>query len=333
MKGIRLVQGKYVQARLISHGVTYAKMFGPDNSLSRELASIWLAERRKESLMGKLGVKPELPSKTFKEASLIWLKIWSEELNPNGEKEHNERSISEVARVLRTSLGCFSLTKFESIRPNDIEQWRIGLLHKGIGGTSVNRYQAVLSSVFNGLERWVKTEKIAAFRIPEENPCDHVKKAPNVKRKRVLSIMELKALKAACYELKDNDLWEICEMALKSLLRKKDLFALESGAIDTIQSKTGRSITLPVSVLRPLQYANFRRRWELCRKSARLVDVQFRDLRKTGANLLKMRSHSNKLISEFLGHASTRTTEIYMVEDAEHLRPLANDLSEIIKSL
>ncbi len=332
MKGLRIVRG-YVQVRVMHKGCYYHRNFGPDCPLARHLAEIHLSEKRKEILMGRFGIAVEPPSKPFKEAGEIWFKEWSKEIKPDGTKAHNENSIKEVYRVLQKPLSYFSTRAIESIRPLDIQTWREALLKSGISGTSVNRYQSVLSSLFNSIERWIKTERIKAFKIPVENPCDSVEKAPNVKRKRVLSVMELKALKAACLEASDHDLWEICEMALKSLLRKKDLFALESGLIDTTQAKTGRPIQLPISVLRPLRYGNFRKRWEAVRKAARLVDVQFRDLRKTGANLLKMRNHSNKMISEFLGHASTRTTEIYMVADADHLKPLAADLDEMIKGL
>ncbi len=333
MRGLRIVRG-YVQVRIMHQGQYYHKNFGPDCELARELAEIHLSEKRKEILMGKFGIVKEIPTKTFAEAAQIWLIEWSKEINPDGTQAHGPNSIKEVHRVIQTSLSNFSARAFEKLRPLDIELWRESLLKSGCSGTSVNRYQAVLSSIFNGLERWIKTERIKAFQIPSENPCDVVEKAPNVKRKRVLSVIELKNLKAACVAMNDADLWEICEMALKSLLRKKDLFRLESGIdIDTIQAKTNRSIHLPVQVLRPLRYANFRKRWEAVRKAARLIDCQFRDLRKTGANLLKMRNHSNKMISEFLGHASTQTTEIYMVSDASHLKPLAKDLEDILKGL
>lgn len=334
-KGVRLNRG-YVQVRIMYKGQFYYKNFGPDCTLARELAEIHASEKRKEILMGRFGVEPELKSVKFKEAAILWFDIWRKELSPEGLPAHGEKSLKEVQRVLaKFATGPLGGRNFEDIKPIDVERWREGLLKTGLSGTSVNRYQAVLSSIFNGVDRWIKTERLKpAFKVPASNPCDPVRKAPNVKRKRVLSLSELKALKSACREANDHDLWEICEMAVKSLLRKKDLFALEAGIdIDTIQFKTAHAIHLPVPVLRPLRYENFRKRWEKARQSAGLVDCQFRDLRKTGANLLKMRNHSNKLISEFLGHASTRTTEVYMVDDASHLKPLAHDLEEVLKGL
>lgn len=331
MRGIRLDHG-YLQVRIMHKGHVYHKNFGPDSALARSLAEIHLAEKRREILMGKFGIARELPSRRFADVAKLYFDKWSQELDPEGRIAHG--ASNEAKRVIDSNLSVFfGSMAFHEIRPVDVLRWREYRL-RTVLGTSVNREQAVLSSIFSHIEKWVKTEAITAFKIPVENPCRSVEKAPNRKRKRVLTTSELKALKEACHVLNDPDLWEICEMALKSLLRKKDLFNLEAGIdIDTVQAKTGHAIHLPVSVLRPLRYSNFRKRWQAARAAARLHDVQFRDLRKTGATLLKMKNHSNKMISEFLGHASTRTTEIYMVEDASHLRPLAKDLEDILEGL
>lgn len=337
-RGLRIVRG-YVQIRIMHKGQYYHKNFGADSVLARQLADIHLSEKRKEILMGRFGVVAELPVKSFGEAARLYFARWSNEKDAEGRIRHG--AAREAGRIITSNLvPYFGTRSFESIRPVDIQRWREKRL-KSVLGTSVNREQAVLSSIFSHTAQWVANGDIPAFKLPIDpqsgnvfNPCTSVEKAPNRKRRRVLSILELKALKAACYELKDEDMWEICGMALKSLLRKKDLFNLEAGiGIETVQAKTQRGISLPVGVLRPLQYKNFRRRWDCARHAARLEDCQFRDLRKTGANLLKMKKHSQKMISEFLGHASTRTTEIYMIDNAEHLKPLAKDLADILDGL
>lgn len=330
MKPFRIVN-QYVQVRIMVHGQYYTKNFGKDSPLARELALIHYAEKKKEILMGRFGVTKELPSRKFKEVAKGYYEKWSQEKTPEGQFAHG--GAEEAGRVIEKNLcEFFGSRPYEKIKPVDVVRWRENRL-RTVLGTSVNREQAVLSSIFSHVERWVKTEEWEGMKLPPENPCKSVEKAPNRKRKRVLSILELKALKEACFALKDADMWELCGMALKSLLRKKDLFNLEAGLIDTIQAKTQRAISLPVSVQKPLNFKNFRKRWEAVRKAARLEDCQFRDLRKTGANLIKMKGHSNKLISEFLGHASTQTTEIYMVPNSDHLKPLAKDLEEILGGL
>lgn len=349
-KGLRIVRG-YVQIRLMVKGAVYHKNFGPDSPLAREYALKHLLEKRHEVRMGKFGITKELPSRKFMEVANEYADKWEKERNPDGSLAHN--SSETVRGFIRGSLGLyFGGMAFDAIRPLDVVKWREKRL-KAVLGTSVNREQAVLSSIFSHVEDWVKNEEWPAMKLPRDpasgaamNPCASVEKAPSRKRKRVLSILELKALKEACYALKDQDMWEICGMALKSLLRKKDLFLLEtSGSVDIIQSKTQVALNLPVNSKGPLNFKNFRKRWEEVRRSARLefslpdgrIDQertpQMRDLRKTGANLLKMKKHSRQMISEFLGHANLATTDIYMVKDADHLKPLAKDLEDILEGL
>lgn len=338
-RGLRITKRGYVQVRLMVRGRYYHKHFGKDSPLARELAQIHLSEKRKEILMGMFGITRELPSKRFAEVAAIFFDKWSQEKDAEGRLTHG--GAKEAGRVIDVQLiPCFGKRLFDEIRPVDVLRWRSKRLERVLG-TSVNREQAILSSIFSHIKDWIETEQITPFKLPVDpqtgktwNPCASVEKAPNRKRDRVLSLTELKALKESCYALQDPDLWEICEMALKSLLRKKDLFNLESGAsISTIQAKTQRAIALPIYVRKPLNYFNFRKRWEAARRGARLEDCQFRDLRKTGANLLKSKNWSNKIISEVLGHASTDTTEIYMVKDLEHLKKPMQDLDEIIKGL
>lgn len=341
----------YVQVRIMHKGQYYHKNFGVDSALARTLAGIHLAEKRKEILMGRFGVAPEAPSKGFTETARLYFSMWSQEKDPNGHILHG--SADRAERIINSSLiPYFGRLAFESITPSVVLKWR-GHRLRTVLGTSVNREQAVLSSIFSHMEQWVQNKEIPAIKLPRDpasgtvlNPCATVDKAPNRKRKRVLSILELKGLKAACVALDDLDTWEICKLALKSLLRKKDLEHLEAGEdIDITQAKTQTNVHLPVGVARPLNFKNFKRRWNAVRRAAQLEvwlpngkmdterTVQMRDFRKTGLNLLKNMGYSMKLMSEFAGHADEKTTEIYMVKDAEHLKPLAANLAGVIDDL
>lgn len=340
-KGLRLDKG-YLQIRLFSDGKTYCQNFGRDSEFARETAVIMLNELRKKLLMWKAGIVKEHPfnkevvilSKKFKEVAELYFQLWSEEKDAEGRLKHTGASLKYCRGVIdRSLIPFFGKMIFSDIKPVNVQEWRDKRM-TSVLGTSANREQVVLSSIFSHIEQWVKTEKIKSFAIPLENPCSHIEKAPNRRRERVLSTQELNLLKQSCVQLNDPDLWELCKMALKSLLRSKDLMRLENGqTIDLEQAKTGVRVMLPIQVLKPLNYINFRKRWEAVRKASTLLDVQFRDLRKTGANLLKMKNHSNKLISEFLGHTNTETTEIYLVKNSAHLKPLADDLSQIVDSL
>lgn len=341
----------YIQVRIMHNKRYYHKHFGKDSPLARELAQIHLAEKRKEILMGRFGVTQELPVKRFAEAARLYFSLWSKEMDAEGKIKH--RSARETGRVIEKNLiPNFGKLFFNDIKPLDVVRWREKRLISVIG-TSVNREQAILSSIFSHIERWVKTEEIPAFKLPRDqesgvamNPCTSVERAPNRKRTRILSILELTALKRACFALDDPDMWEICGMALQSVLRKKDLEKLEAGeSINTIQAKTQHPILLPIGVTRPLNFSNFKRRWMSVRKAARLEvrlpngrldvgkTVQTRDIRKSGLNMLKEKGYSMKLLSEFAGHAEEKTTEIYMVKNADHLKPMVKDLKDILEAL
>ena len=362
-RGLRIVRG-YVQVRLIIGGKYYHKNFGPDSPLARELAGIHLSEKRKEILMNKAGITAELSTKKFKEAAKIWFKLWVNETNSDGTPTHNERSITETGRTIdRCLIPTFGKRDYDAIRPVDVQRWRLDLLKSGLSGTGVNRYQTVLSSIFNGIERAIKLEAIDAFKLPCDpetgkvwNPTKFVEKAPTVKRTRVLTHYEAKKLKLGFMQVGDPDGWEICKLALKSVLSEKDLRKLELGQeIDIERSKTGVPINIPIVHLVRLKWYGWRKRWQKATEAAglakytiktdakgrkrRVLDpafpehVQFRDLRKTGINWLKGR-HDLKLISEYAGHADIKTTEqSYTVSQSEYLKPLAEDINAQVESL
>jgi integrase len=334
-KGLRCNHG-YLELLLSIKGRTYCRTFGPHTREAQQIAEIHLSEKRKELLLGRFDMAPPMPRKKFPEVGRLWLSHWKDEREADGRLSHSEAALKEVERVLDKVFNpLFADHWFDEIRPIDIERWREREQTRGLAGTSLNRYQAVLSSIFSKVDRWIKTERIKpAFQVPKDNPSISVDKAPTVKRKRVLTSYEAKKLKLAFAQLNDGDGWEICKLALKSVLSLKDLRNLELGQeIDIERSKTGVPINLPVPVLVKMNWYNWRNRWERAREQAGLVDVQFRDLRKTGINWLKGR-HELKLVSEYAGHADIKTTErSYTIRQAEYLEPLAKDLGEQVDSL
>lgn len=341
-------------------GKYYHKNFGPDDRLSREYGLKHLLEKRHEIRMGRFGVVGEAPRKRFAEVAHLFFDEWSKEKDADGQLKH--RGLDETRRVLDVNLiPYFGKLWYDEVRPLDVLRWREKRLKKVVG-TSVNREQAVLSSIFGHIDDWVKTETVPAFKLPHDadtgvsiNPCSSVEKAPNRKRRRILTHYEAKKLKFAFANLNDTDGWEICKLALKSMLSTKDLRALELGQeIDINRAKTGVGVNLPIVYLKKLNWENWERRWDDAREKAgltkfvlkvgpngrkyRVIDkafasIQFRDLRKTGINWLKGR-HDLKLISEYAGHADIKTTEqSYTINQAEYLKPLALDLETQVEGI
>lgn len=333
-RGLRLDKG-YLQIRLLVKGKTYCKNFGRDSTESRILAEAHLAEKRKEIMLGKFGLAPELPQKTFDKVAEIYYSLWTKLVDSDGKLKHNDFACYKLRRTLDTQLiPHFGRMLYDEIRPIDVQLWREKRL-KSVSGTTVNREQVVLSSIFSFIEQWIKTERIKeAFKIPTENPCQFVEKAKTRKRERIPTDYELKKLHWAFTELEDADGWEICKMALASVLSTKDLMRLEVGQeIDFDRAKSGVPINVPIQVLVKLNWKNWRKRWEEAREKAGLVWLQFRDLRKKGMNHLKGQ-FDVKLISQYGAHASVKTTEnFYLVNEAEKLKPLAQEMQRFVEEL
>lgn len=333
-KGLRCDHG-YLQIRMIHKGEFYFRNFGAHTKESQTIAEIHLSDKRKEILLGRFNLHPELKSYPFdKVAKEIYLPRWSQETRPDGQPKHTKASTLTCTYNVERLCEYFKKRSFETIKGKDVEEWRTELVKKGISCTTVDRYQNVLQSIYSKISDWIKTEKIRAFKTPEFNPCDGVEKSQTKVRMRILTDYELKKLRMAFVQLNDQDGWEICKLALKTVLSEKDLRKLQQGSvIDLDRAKTSIHVNLPVTVLVSLNWKNWRNRWTAARKLADLKDVQFRDLRKQGINKLAGQ-HDLKLISQYAGHAKQATTERhYTITQAEKLRPLADHLDTWVESL
>ena len=339
LRGLRCVRG-YIQIRIMHNGRYYHKNFGPDSPLAREYATKHLLEKRHEIRMGKFGITKELESKKFSEVAALFFAYWQKETNADGTSAHTPKAIKGMGYFISYLVDYFGKKAFESIRPVDVMDWREHRL-KSVGGTSVDREQGVLSSIFSTIERLINIEKIPAFKLPLDpktdkawNPCSSIEKSETVKRNRIPTEYELKKLKLSFTNLGDGDGWEICKMALKSILSEADLRKLELGAvIDTERLKTGVPVHIPITVLQRLNWRNWRKRWEAARSEAGLSDLQFRDLRKKGGNHL-IGKYDIKLVSQYFGHASVKTTErSYTIVEQEKMRPLAQELDTWVENI
>jgi integrase len=332
-KGIRLDRG-YVQIRIMNQGQLYIRNFGLDSPEARQLAEIHLAEKRKEILMGKFNIPIKLARPKFADVARICLSRWEAAKDASGAPLYALRSFQSMRSVVNNALiPYFGRMVYAEIQPKHVMAWRIHQIRQ-VDGTTVNRQQNVLSSLFARTEEWVKTEQIKAFAIPLENPCTHVDKAPTKKRDRLLSAYELSKLKYAARVVGDENTWDNIALAVKTCLSLNDLMKLKLGDVVNLQrSKTGVAVALPITVLHSPDWKNWRKRWDVIRTQAGLADIEFRDLRKAGGNLL-VGKHNIKLISLYMGHADQKTTEeFYTKARTDTLAPLAEELSRIVDSL
>lgn len=339
-KGLRLDRG-YLQIRLFSDGRTYYQNFGPDNIEAREIAIARLNELRKQLLLWKSKLIPKHPfekeikiqHKKFHEVSKLFLSLWSNETDADGQTRHTPEAIRVCEGIIARLDLYFGKKVYDAIKPIHVQKWRDKRLQSVIG-TSVNREQNVLSSIFSHVEAWIKLEKIDAFVTPAENPCNHVEKAKLRKRERIVTPYEVAKLKNAARELGDHNGCENISLAVKTTLSDKDLKTLKFGdTVDLDRAKTGVPVLIPIAVTHSPDWTKWRRRWDAIRIKAGLRDIEWRDLRKAGGNMMLGR-HDPKLISMYMGHADLKTTEeIYFKLRSDKMQALAKDLSDMVDKL
>lgn len=205
----------------------------------------------------------------------------------------------------------FEYKSLDQLTYKDVEAFRAWLSGKRLSLATVNRYQGCLASIFNFIRRWSKMGVVQKVLLPEDNPCQFVKKPSEKARSRVISLEEYERL----LEVASAPLRAILKAEMLTLLRASDL-KLFCAAIykekneynaSFEQGKTGIAIRIPIRdslrSLLPVDFTNFRKQWEATKKEAGLEDIEFRDLRRTGATSLRKAGFDPMVISCYLGHS------------------------------
>jgi len=142
----------------------------------------------------------------------------------------------------------------------------------------------------------------------------------------------------------DPELLRAIEQAFTSFLRKKDLVEAQGKAAVGVQGKTKRAYALPLTFDAPVDFVNFRKRWDALREHMGWLPAAkgqtqnpahfvWHDWRHTGATKAKELGHSQDLIQNALGHSSPQQTKDYLNVDGEILRPMTNDLAEAFRKV
>jgi integrase len=208
--------------------------------------------------------------------------------------------------------------------------------------SSVNRELATLASIFECFINWVRGEDISPVLLPRTvdtgevfNPIALVHREPtdDRKRQRVASREEIKRLKTWCV-VNDPALFEAIKTAIITNLRKGDQVRLvASPQINMRQGKTRRPIRLPVALKKPLNFINFRRRWNAARQACDMMDFHWHDWRHTGATMLAEMEVALEVIQEILGHATPKQTKDYINLGGKNLKPALDRLEREIDAI
>jgi integrase len=235
----------------------------------------------------------------------------------------------------------------------DIAREDVAKLHESLCDKrcEANRLRALLSTMFNLAEEW-------DLRPPRTNPCRHVKKYVEKKRKRFLRMDELARLGTAIEEADRTAAHSTSVIgAIKLLLftgcRLSEILTLqwsevdlESGCLDLSTSKTGQKVVhlnaAARAVLEQLprrddnryvlpglrlgaHLVNLEKPWRQIRARAGLEDVRLHDLRHTFASIGAMNGLSLPMLAAILGHSQPSTTNRYAHLAADPVRQ-ANEI-------
>ena len=231
-----------------------------------------------------------------------------------------------LERIIRPKLGGY---KVQAIAHDDIHK-----LHLSLAKTpyQANRVLALLSKMFNAAEVW-------KMRPPHSNPCRHVERFPEQKRRRYLKPDELAALVAQLekHEASNPQTVAFLWLTLLTGARKGEIGAarwnwLDGNVLRLPDSKTGaRPVYLPEQAVRVLDklprtdgtivgVAYPDKLWRKIRAAIGAPDLRIHDLRHSFASFGVSAGLSLTQIGELLGHKNTQTTMRYahLMEETAH---------------
>ncbi len=261
-------------------------------------------------------------------------------------EEHIPKKKDSSAREDRRILDTYVLPALGSRRLGDVTASDVAKLHLSMRSTPfmANRVLFLLSTLFNLAERW-------GLREHADNPCRHVQRFRERRRKRFLSMEELQRLGQALAAVEREATASRVAIAALRLLaltgaRKSEILDLAwehvdlaGGRLHLPDSKTGEKVILlddhAVSLLRSLPKAgpwvfpsskkpgaplhDLRKTWQRVLDKAEISRVRIHDLRHTHASVGAASGLSLPLIGSLLGHRRAATTERYahLVDDTQ----------------
>lgn len=284
------------------------------------------------------------------------------ELAERFDREHIALRLKEsTAKSYRRYLERHILPALGRLRVTEVTRADIAQFHHDLRHIryDANRCLEVISKMFNLAEVW-------GLRPDGTNPRRHIKKYPEERRERFLSVGELRRLGEVLREMEHENVELPSAIAAVRLLmltgcRLGEVMRLKWEYVDIAgrvlrlpDSKTGSKIvhlgqpaldvlaaieriednpwviagTLPGAPLYDLQPF-----WQRVRARAGLKDVRIHDLRHTFASAAVAAGQSLPIIGKLLGHTQVQTTARYAHLAADPVRVAADQVSAQIAAL
>jgi integrase len=323
MASIRNRNGKW-QVRINRQGFpSTTKTFN-----SRSLAERWSRQIENEIKNGTYQNANQARETKFRDAIERYLDEVT--LKSKSIKEDSYR----LKAMMRHWIGSLTLIELNQFK---VVKYRDERLEKVSAGTVI-RELAYISSIINHARR--------EWGYVITNPIPLVKKPPSPPgRNRILSEEELNRLFEACKpRVKNGNLLilPIVRFAYETAMRRSEILGLTWNCVDLNKrvaylhtTKNGESRKVPLSSkaieilnslhkdstrkIFPINHANFTAHFERVRKTARIEDLHFHDLRHMAITRMAKKLPNVIELSSVSGHKSLKMLQRYYHPDAEEL--------------
>lgn len=324
----------------------YREHFGPATDENIKIANYKMREYRNKVALGTFGIEPPATPVLFKDAWPVFL-------------DKHKMSLKVYMSALVPFFGTYYL---HDITPQLVKDWRKER-EKDVTFATVNKNQAILSSLFERFKEWNAVGGILSdkVKLPAENPCQYVTKPTerHRARKRRLSpeewdrlspLLAKATVKGRGLILECGWLLDICKMALYSSLRLKDVLQLSGKTITgdvlaDLQAKNAekgisyeiplteslRAIALRIAARPKVNNGVAQDYFKEACDGCGINDFTIRDLRRTGLSWLDKHGTRRTVVRDRAGHADAKTTEGYVGSDTREQLEAIQKLEDTFK--
>ncbi len=305
---------------------------------NRKTAEVIAQKLYDDALKKQAGILPPIRLSEMIRLFLAWARI-----NKRSWR-HDEIRLEKILKIL----GDLEL---HEIKPLHVEHLKAVLKREGKKPATINRYLAVLKTLFNKAEEWE--------RFDGKNPVRKVRFFKESNQKHTYTMEELEKLLKAAKELSENAptknqfyFYYVLLLAAFTGMRLSEILNLhwsdfKYNYVIVRQSKSGKHRIVPVPTFVAEEIENLPREderifalnakrdlpsaiktaWKKVRKIAG-VEGRFHDLRHTFATLLLHNGVDIITVKEILGHSSVKVTQVYSHTDLIRMKEAVERLSK-----